>query len=199
MPITVLITGFGPFPGAPDNPTGPLVTRLARLRHPALAGARIVPHVFETRYATVDRELPRLLARHKPDVVLMFGLAAQAQGLRVETLARNALAELPDVSGALSPRPFIAAGKGDRAMPAPVRALRAAARRAGVPVTLSRDAGGYLCNYLCWHAATAVARPRGPRLAAFVHVPAVSAVFTPETFVRAGTGVLIAMIAAARR
>ena len=25
MPFTILLTGFGPFPGAPTNPTGPLV------------------------------------------------------------------------------------------------------------------------------------------------------------------------------
>ncbi|HZD90599.1 MAG TPA: pyroglutamyl-peptidase I, partial [Pseudolabrys sp.] len=27
---TILVTGFGPFPGAPFNPTVPLVRRLAR-------------------------------------------------------------------------------------------------------------------------------------------------------------------------
>ena len=27
---TILVTGFGPFPGAPFNPTAPLVERLAR-------------------------------------------------------------------------------------------------------------------------------------------------------------------------
>ena len=37
MALTILVTGFGPFPGAPFNPTGPLVERLARLRRPALA------------------------------------------------------------------------------------------------------------------------------------------------------------------
>ena len=37
--------------------------------------------------------------------------------------------------------------------------------------TLSRDAGRYLCNYLCWRAAEAAVKPGGPRLAAFVHVP----------------------------
>ena len=32
MAATILLTGFGPFPGAPFNPTGPLVTELARAR-----------------------------------------------------------------------------------------------------------------------------------------------------------------------
>ena len=35
MAITILITGFGPFPGAPFNPTEPLAQELARRRHPA--------------------------------------------------------------------------------------------------------------------------------------------------------------------
>ncbi|MFZ2160315.1 MAG: pyroglutamyl-peptidase I, partial [Bradyrhizobium sp.] len=33
--LRILITGFGPFPGAPHNPTQPLVARLLRLRRPA--------------------------------------------------------------------------------------------------------------------------------------------------------------------
>jgi pyroglutamyl-peptidase len=40
-----------------------------------------------------------------------------------------------------------------------------------VPVALSDDAGGYLCNYLCWRAAEAARKAGGPRLANFVHVP----------------------------
>ncbi|MGB8036741.1 MAG: pyroglutamyl-peptidase I, partial [Pseudolabrys sp.] len=96
---TVLITGFGPFPGAPFKPTGPLVERLARMRRPALSDVTIVTHIFQTSYETVDRELPKLIARHKPDALLMFGLAPRAKTLRIETRARNALALLPDVSG----------------------------------------------------------------------------------------------------
>jgi pyrrolidone-carboxylate peptidase len=36
MTATILLTGFGPFSGAPFNPTGPLVTELARRRIPGL-------------------------------------------------------------------------------------------------------------------------------------------------------------------
>ena len=50
--------------------------------------------------------------------------------------------------------------------------LLMAARAAGVPTALSYDAGRYLCNYLCWRAAEATCN-RGPRFAAFIHVPAV--------------------------
>lgn len=97
---TVLVTGFGPFPGAPFNPTGPLVEKLLRLRRPAFADANLIGHVFRTSYAAVDAELPALLKRHRPDVVLMFGLAARTPFLRIETCARNARTVLlPDAEG----------------------------------------------------------------------------------------------------
>jgi pyroglutamyl-peptidase len=174
MAATILVTGFGPFPGAPFNPTGPLVQWLARMRRPALADTKIVAHIFPTSYAAVDRDLPRLIARHKPDALLMFGLAPRARTLRIETRARNTVSLLPDASGIALRRLTIAAsGPAALALPAPARCLLAAVRAAGVPATLSRDAGRYLCNYLCWRLAEAAGKPGGPHVAVFVHVPKV--------------------------
>jgi pyroglutamyl-peptidase len=170
----ILVTGFGPFPGAPFNPTGQLVERLARLRRPALNDVTIVPHVFQTSYAAVDHDLPKLIARHKPDALLMFGLASRSKTLRIETRARKALGSFPDVSGRSLPgRKIRIAGPPDLALPAHGRHLLAAVRNVRTPVALSRDAGRYLCNYLCWRAAEA-AMENGPRLAAFVHFPPVA-------------------------
>ncbi len=207
---TILVTGFGPFPGAPFNPTAALVKRLARLRRPALADVKIVPHIFPTRYVAVDRDLPRLIARHKPDALLMFGLASRAKTLRIETRAHNALALLPDAGGSAPRRPAIVAGAAPAmALPAPARRLLAAVRTTGMPAALSRDAGRYLCNYLCWRAAEAAAKAGGPRLAAFVHVPPVRGSARPrrgckrrlslDDLARGGCRLLVALAAAARR
>jgi pyroglutamyl-peptidase len=173
MPVTILVTGFGPFPGALFNPTGPLVQRLARLRRPALADTKIVAHIFPTSYAAVDRDLPRLIAKHKPDAVLMFGLAPRAKTIRIETRARNAASLLPDARGAARAGKIASGGPSARSLLAPVAQLLAAARAARVPVIRSHDAGRYLCNYLCWRATDAAGRKAGPHLAAFVHVPPV--------------------------
>src|SRR5438045_1839697 len=97
---TVLITGFGRFPGAPFNPSGPLALALAKRRRLAFADVHRAVHIFETSYTAVDRDLPKLLTQHKPDIVLMFGLAARTPFVRVETRARNAMSILfPDVAG----------------------------------------------------------------------------------------------------
>jgi pyroglutamyl-peptidase len=175
MALTILLTGFGPFPGAPFNPTGALVRRLARKRRPAFADVHLTAHVFPTSYRAVDCELAQLISDLAPDAILMFGLAARARTLRVETRARNALSMLtPDAEGHLSAALSIAPGEpAALSFNVPVQRLVLAARAARVPAQASRNAGRYLCNYLCWHAIKAAGRPEGPRLVAFIHVPKV--------------------------
>jgi len=213
--ITVLVTGFGPFPGAPFNPTGALARRLARRRRPALASVRCIAHVFRTSYAAVDHELPRLLDLHRPDVLLIFGLASRTPWLRIETRARNAVSRLvPDAGGRLTRtnriRPGEAAVLTGRA---PFQRLLAAARTARVPARLSRNAGAYLCNYVYWRGSEAGVSNAPIPLVAFVHVPLVRRGQRPPrtpgssgtqrklTLVdlgRAGEAILLALVTAAR-
>jgi pyroglutamyl-peptidase len=188
MRPSVLITGFGPFPGAPFNPTEPLVRRLHARRRPALADVARHMHVFHVSYAAVDRELPGLVARHAPDVLLMFGLAARTPHLRIETQVRNT------VSAAIAGR-------------APFRRLVAVARAVRVPTQLSRNAGSYLCNYIYWRGIEAKPVKGKPSIVVFVHVPLISRAFrrrtqrrqlTLDELVRAGEAIVVALVAAAR-
>jgi pyroglutamyl-peptidase len=171
MTATILLTGFGPFPGAPFNPTAPLVERLAHSHHIAYADVRRIAHVFDVSYQAVDHELPALLRREQPDALIMFGLATRARELRIETRARNTMTRrVPDTAGRLPDKPSIAAGRPTEVpLRAPAHLLLLAARKTGVPVALSHNAGAYLCNYLCWRAAEL----DEPQFATFVHVPPV--------------------------
>src|SRR4051794_2529765 len=95
--LRILVTGFGPFPGAPFNPTMPLVARLTGLRRPAFSDVELSGHIFAVTYKAVDRELPQVLAVRRPHALLMFGLASRTPHLRIETRARNAVTMLwPD-------------------------------------------------------------------------------------------------------
>jgi pyroglutamyl-peptidase len=144
--MRILITGFGPFPGAPFNPTEPLVMELARRRHPA--NVRRVVHVFRVTYETIDRELPLLLARVQPDALIMFGLAGRTRHIRIETRARNAITRtVPDAGGKLPvTASIVPEGPDTLALRAPTQSW-SAARATGVPAASSCDAGRYLCNY----------------------------------------------------
>jgi pyroglutamyl-peptidase len=166
--------------------------------------------VFAVRYADVDRELRALLARERPDIVLLFGLATRARHLRIEQLARNRMSVLfPDAGGFRPPRPAIAPGRAALRNPRPLARLVEAARDVGVGAAPSRNAGSYLCNYIYWHALEAARVPGGPRLVAFVHVPPVRRKARPasakrrrayrlDDLVRASEAILVAMAALAR-
>jgi pyroglutamyl-peptidase len=209
--LRICITGFGPFPGAPFNPTGPLVARLLRLRRPAFGEVELSGHIFPVTYKAVDRELPELLAQHRPHALLMFGLASRTPYVRVETRARNAVTTLwPDADHALIRKGSISDGA-DAMMFGPHTAkLFRAARGTGLDARVSRDAGSYLCNYLSWRAIEATCVDSGPRLAAFVHVPPLARGaesrrknaahrVTLEELVDAGEAMLLEMVRLARQ
>jgi pyroglutamyl-peptidase len=179
--LRFLISGFGPFPGAPFNPTPPLVARLLRLRRPALGDVELIGHIFHVTYATVDRELPELIARHRPHAILMFGLADRTAHVRIETRARNAVTtRFPDADRNRARKGSIAGGADARMFGPHTAKLLRAAEGTGVDARASRDAGSYLCNYLSWRAIEATEGDKGPALAAFVHVPLIARDSAPQ-------------------
>jgi len=208
----ILITGFRPFPGAPYNPTEKLVERLIRLRRPALDGVERIGHVFPVTYSAVDRELPALIATHRPNALLMFGLAARTPFVRIETRARNTVTQIwPDAEHADVRSRTIVSGPDSirRFGPHTLKLLRAA-KDTGVAVKSSLSAGYYLCNYLSWRAIEATKLDDGPSLAAFVHVPLLPrgteqfrrgtpTRVTFEQLVDAGEAMLMEMASLARR
>jgi pyroglutamyl-peptidase len=205
----VLVTGFGPFPGAPSNPTQQLVARLARLRRPATAELRLVTHVLPTSYAAVDQQLPLLIEQHHPDAIVMFGLAGRSKAIRIETLARNRITRVyPDIDRRIPQATNIVPCERIQRGRAPFVQLAAAVRASGLPARLSRDAGTYLCNYGYWRALEHQSRAASPRLVVFVHVPNTrrhrrtsvrSKSPNLEQLLRAAQNILIAAATAARR
>jgi pyroglutamyl-peptidase len=204
MSLRVLITGFGPFPGAPFNPTMPLVDRLLELRRPALDDVALSGHIFHVTYQTVDRELPELIAERRPHALLMFGLASRTSYLRIETRARNAVTtHLPDADGNRAQSASIVRAANALAFGPHTANLMRAARATGIDARLSRDAGAYLCNYLSWRAIEATRQLGGPALASFVHVPLLAngraSGITTEQLVDAGEAILMEMVKLTRQ
>ena len=162
----ILITGFGPFPGAPSNPTMRLARHLGQIRRPRYGGVTRLVRLLPTTWAMLDT-IPALLQEIRPDVVLMLGLAGRRRQVTPELRAVNHQSALkPDADGAFC-------GHRSRVRNAPLalrspihpRYLQAAIQRLHVPVKVSQDAGNYLCNALSW-AMLASGVP-----AIFVHVP----------------------------
>jgi pyroglutamyl-peptidase len=209
--LRILITGFGPFPGAPFNPTQPLVARLLRLRRPALDNVELSRHIFPVTYQAVDRELPQLLAQYRPQALLMFGLAGRTAHVRIETRARNAVTtRWPDADRTRARKGSITGGADAVMFGAHTAKLLRAADGTGIDARASRDAGSYLCNYLSWRAIEATGGDAGPHLTAFVHIPLIardgaqrrksaSHRITLDELVDAGEAMLMEMVKLTRR
>ena len=206
--LRILITGFGPFPGAPFNPTMALVPRLTALRRPAFADVELSSNIFHVTYGTVDRELPDLIARLRPHALLMFGLAGRTDHVRIESRARNAVTTtFPDADRKVARNGSIVDGADAMLFGPHTERLLRAALATGIDARPSRDAGSYLCNYLSWRAIEATrsdqVNAQGPRLAAFVHVPPLprepamrknAAGITLEDLVDAGEAMLLELV-----
>jgi pyroglutamyl-peptidase len=194
----LLVTGFGPFPGAPENPTEALVRALADEAPQAFGAGALRAAVIPTDYRRSWRMLLRLYQGFRPDVVVHFGLAQKINAIHVERIGQNAVSpEKPDAAGNA-----LRSGRARRTGPEvlhstlPVSAIVAALTEAGFPAALSDDAGDYVCNatlYRSLHAAPTTRR------VGFIHVPPESkAGVTHSLLVEAGRVVLRASIAEAR-
>ncbi|MEP1933144.1 MAG: pyroglutamyl-peptidase I [Roseibium sp.] len=164
---TILVTGFGPFPGAPVNPTELLMHRLPKRlgshQHHVAFEFHVLPTTWEARNSVTDK----LRKDIKPDAIVHFGVDGTRKTINVESRAVNrAIRVRGDSSGRSPNRPELTPGpERHRFATLPIGPMVTAARTAGVPTNASIDAGTYLCNATLWDSIGS-AIP-----SVFVHVP----------------------------
>lgn len=168
--LTLLVTGFGPFPGAPFNPSSAIVDALggAASRRLERLGVRIVVARLPVVFADVPGALSALLREARPDAVLHIGLAGRRKKLGVEMQARNRLTRLyPDAARTLpAARHVMAKAPEFRRARMPVAQLARALNAAGARAEVSRDAGAYVCNQTLY-----LTLGEAVPLAGFIHIP----------------------------
>lgn len=166
----VLITGFGPFPGVPDNPSAWLAEMVAA--DPQGHDCHLHAEILPTEWDSVAARAPQLFEALQPRVLLHFGLCRYAQGFRIERAAHNRILPRADMTGALPETRTILPNGPDRLdTDFPVASLAAHLRTRGLAAASSRSAGRYLCNFLYYRSLAWAAEQERPPLACFVHIP----------------------------
>jgi len=175
---TILLTGFGPFPGAPLNASELLAGELAILASRRLPGFAVRAETLPTEWRAGPARLGKLLEELDPVVALHFGVSHRARGFVIETRGRNQRGEIEDACGEVPDRACIADdGPSDLPATLPTGLIVERLRRMRLPAQLSRDAGDYLCNAILYHSLAsdrARGSQRGAALAArrgFIHIP----------------------------
>ena len=97
---TILLTGFGPFPGVPENMSAVLVERLAAVAQRKFPKHHIVSDVLPAEWVAAPKRLARLYTREQPHLALHFGVSKRAKGFVIETQGRNECRNAPDARGA---------------------------------------------------------------------------------------------------
>lgn len=167
--MRILITGFGPFGNVVKNPAERLVRRF---RRDGIAGAGVQTRVFPVSYADVDRELPVLLGKGSFDVVLLLGVAAGEDKIRIERYGRNRdSSKTGDVEGKHRGRSITRGAKRKLETTVKVGSLKKLLRQNGIGGRISKDAGGFLCNHAYYVALQTLSEAGSPAVCLFVHVP----------------------------
>jgi pyroglutamyl-peptidase len=171
----ILITGFGPFPGAPQNASSLLAEAVAEAARGELPGFKVHAETLPTEWQAGPARLAGLLDEHQPTLALHFGVSRRATGFVIETRARNATQCVADACGE-APRGDVLLDDGpdEIGVTLPTSQIVDRLRRLRLPVQLSRDAGGYLCNALLYHSLDHARRRSGPGFGprrGFIHIP----------------------------
>ena len=167
--MKILLTGFEAFGTVADNPSQRVVEHFA-----AKQQENLITAVLPVDYSAVNRILPELLEKHRPDAILMLGVAQKRDSINLERIAININdAKIADNTGNLKSGQAILddAPVGYRST-LPLEAMYEAIQSAGIAVTYSNHAGAYLCNhvfYLARHSLECAGLGHIP--CGFIHLP----------------------------
>lgn len=159
----ILLTGFEPFGNASLNPSGEIVKQIS--------GDNIITAILPVAYTQSAERLLKLIAEHKPDVVVCLGQAEGRTSITPERVAINLDdARLADNEGVLRNDVKILENGPDAYFTTlPIREMVDAMKAANVPAAISLSAGAFLCNHIFYVAQHNLA---GTNVrSGFVHVP----------------------------
>ena len=169
---TVLLTGFGPFPGCAENPSAQYAEKLAKHALTIWPDIRIISHIFPTEWAAVISHHNELCHKYKPALMLHFGVSSSTRSLQIERYARNFASSGPDNAGSPGCSGPIRTGEPIRRQTnLPCYAILATLRKAGIKAQISTNAGSYLCNFLFYNSLAHAQSTGSDQLTGFIHIP----------------------------
>jgi pyroglutamyl-peptidase len=173
----VLLTGFDPFgdTGQSSLPLNPSWLAVKALGGKRIAGHLVVAVQLPTVFQDSIAELLRLMALHKPALVICVGQAGGRGAISLERVAINVNdARIPDNLGAQPvDTPVVAGGPAAYFSSLPIKAMLLALQKAGVAAEVSQTAGTFVCNHVFYALMHALATRRGFKgtRGGFIHVP----------------------------
>lgn len=167
---TILVTGFNPFGGNPENPSELVVHTLATRPFPS---AVLVTEVLPTEFVAATGRVQELLSRHQPKAIVCLGLASGRQSIQLERVALNLDdAQTPDNAEDLRVgRRIIEDGPVGYWSTLPLERLQTSLMAHGYDAVISNHAGTFLCNHVFYVLRHLIESQGRSIPCGFVHLP----------------------------
>ena len=167
--MKILLSAFEPFGGESVNASQEAL-KLIRARE----GTELVKITVPTVFGLAGTTLLDALRKEKPDAVICLGQAGGRAAVTPERCAINVRdARIPDNAGHQpKDEPVIAGGPAAFFSTLPIKAMAAAARKAGFAAEISNSAGTFVCNDLMYTLLYTLEREFPAVRGGFIHVPA---------------------------
>lgn len=160
----VLITGFDRFGNYANNPSQLLVESFG-------GSEECDTVILPTSYAQSITKVIPVIRANTYRAILMFGLANRPPGFYLETVAKRVSASgSPDNDGAVPVGSKELDGPPTLKSTLPLDDMQEALHREGLPVSLSHDAGDYVCNSLMYQVLLHLRVEESTAVAGFIHI-----------------------------
>ena len=178
--MTTILLGFNEFGLIEINPARLVIEELARRR----AGMRgeFIAEVLPTEFVAAGERVGRLIQTHRPEVLIIVGVAAGRDAINLERIALNLDdAELPDNAGDRRNGSYnITHGPLALSSTLPLAELQHALRECQIPVCISNYAGTFVCNHVHYRALHALAECGAGALCGLSHIPLMTEFLKPS-------------------
>lgn len=165
----ILVTAFEPFGGRSTNPS----LFIQKALPASISGCKVLKAVIPVSGSEAGEKIRELLRKHRPEIVLSFGLAAGETAVRIERFGLNIKDYgIKDNSGAQPAGEKICSdGPAAYAVSIPPEKIVEALLKKNIPAYASSHAGTYVCNTLIYEAMRAIEELKLNSKYLFVHFP----------------------------
>jgi len=170
MKKKILLYGFGGYLNFTRNPSRELVKELNRQTWP---GVQVTSFIFNVSYADAREQVIKVLRKGPFAAAVGFGLASGSGLIRLEQTARNSCdSPKPDRDGKTMRRRVILRNQPDvYRTSVKLFNLRKMLLKENIPTVISKDAGGYLCNFTYYLMSHHLRQDGSSAPCLFVHIP----------------------------
>jgi pyroglutamyl-peptidase len=182
--MVTLLVGFNEFGPIEINPARLVVEEIARRR--SGPNDRFIAEVLPTEFAAAGKRVVQLVQSHRPQILVIIGVAAGREAINLERIALNLDdAELPDNAGdRRNGSPNVSDGPLARLSTLPLNELLHALRERQIPACISNHAGTFVCNHVHYRALHAVAEFGSRATCGLIHIPLMTELLKPDAPLR---------------